>query len=228
MFRYVLEFSKRGFIKYTSHLDLQRILKRAFRRSGIPLKYTQGYHPHPIMSLSQPLSLGYEAEGEWLEIETQEPVSAHRFQTEFQQNLPSGIEITRCGEIKEKKSIAACITGARYLVTFPTPYYRGDFPKLVEDYLAQEQILVMKKQKKKKEPIEVDIRGKIHSITAVEGERGKLCLQMELDCGSASNVSPELIISSFLGFSGLPCIRYEIEVVREELLLPLDYSIDWL
>ena len=228
MFKYVLEFSKRGYIKYTSHLDLQRIMKRAFRRAGIELQYSRGYNPHPRMSLAQPLSLSYEADAEWLEIETEEPVSAHRFLTELQKNFPEGIQIVRCGEIKEKKSLAASVSGAVYTVCFPVPYYREDFPAITKRYLEQKQIIVQKKQKKSKELREVDIREKIRTMTTEEGCRGKLRIRLELDCGSASNLSPELVIRSFLDFTGLSCRRYEIDVTRNGLILPLDYAIRWM
>ena len=36
--RYVIKFSKGGYAKYTSHLDLLRFFKRAFRKTGVDLK----------------------------------------------------------------------------------------------------------------------------------------------------------------------------------------------
>ena len=218
MFKYVLEFSKRGYIKYTSHLDLQRIMKRAFRRAGIELQYSRGYNPHPRMSLAQPLSLSYEADAEWLEIETEEPVSAHRFLTELQKNFPEGIQIVRCGEIKEKKSLAASVSGAVYTVCFPVPYYREDFPAITKRYLEQKQIIVQKKQKKSKELREVDIREKIRTMTTEEGCRGKLRIRLELDCGSASNLSPELIVDTVLECFGLDVDRSAVSIMRKKIL----------
>ena len=57
MNRFVLEFSKQGYIKYISHLDMLRLFKRTFKRAGIPLDYTNGYTPQPILSFAPPLSL---------------------------------------------------------------------------------------------------------------------------------------------------------------------------
>ena len=72
MFKYVMTFSKTGTICYTSHLDLMRMFKRAFKRGGIKLAYSQGFNPHPKLGFAQPLSLGYEGMKELMEFETVE------------------------------------------------------------------------------------------------------------------------------------------------------------
>ena len=57
MGQYAIKFSKQGFICYTSHLDLLRLFKRAFKKAGIKLAYSQGFNPHPKMGFAQPLVL---------------------------------------------------------------------------------------------------------------------------------------------------------------------------
>ena len=42
-----MKFSKTGRAVYISHLDLMRTITRAFMRSEIPLKYSEGFNPHP-------------------------------------------------------------------------------------------------------------------------------------------------------------------------------------
>ena len=59
MNRYVMKFYKDGYVKYTSHLDLLRIFKRSFKKTGLALQYSQGFNPHPKMGFAQPLSLVY-------------------------------------------------------------------------------------------------------------------------------------------------------------------------
>ena len=62
-----LLFSKTGRAKYISHLDLMRMFQRAFARAKIPIKHTEGFHPHPFVSIALPLSVGYSSECEILE-----------------------------------------------------------------------------------------------------------------------------------------------------------------
>ena len=54
-------FAKRGRAKYISHLDLNRCMQRVFKRSGIPIWYTEGFNPHIYITFALPLSLGYES-----------------------------------------------------------------------------------------------------------------------------------------------------------------------
>ena len=71
--RYVIKFSKMGYVKYTSHLDLLRTFKRAFKKTQLGLRYSQGFNPHPKMGFAQPLSLGYASRCELIEFELSEP-----------------------------------------------------------------------------------------------------------------------------------------------------------
>ena len=53
-----LFYTKTGSAKYISHLDVMRAFQRAFRRSKIPVWYTEGFHPHLYLTFALPLSLG--------------------------------------------------------------------------------------------------------------------------------------------------------------------------
>lgn len=61
-------FTKKDTAKYISHLDLTRCLIRAFRRTDIPLWYTEGFNPHPHLVFGLSLPLGVEGENEILDI----------------------------------------------------------------------------------------------------------------------------------------------------------------
>ena len=86
-------FSKKGYMRYISHLDLMRLFMRALRRAGIPLSFSQGFHPHPQLSLKRALKLGIESEHEEAAIVLSHPVRAEDFQQSFQKQLPEGILI---------------------------------------------------------------------------------------------------------------------------------------
>jgi len=88
-----LEYAKRGRLVYLGHLDFQRLLHLALRRSGLPVAYSKGYHPHPLVKYGPPLSVGVAGEREvldlafeWIEPEWQERLRAV---------LPEGCELQR-------------------------------------------------------------------------------------------------------------------------------------
>ena len=53
-----LRFEKTGRAIYISHLDLMATMQRAFSRAGLELKYSEGFNPHPLISVLLPLSVG--------------------------------------------------------------------------------------------------------------------------------------------------------------------------
>ena len=59
-----IRFTKEGSTVWISHLDLMRLLQRAFRRAGLMLKHSQGYSPHPELSIVMPLSVGVSSQCE--------------------------------------------------------------------------------------------------------------------------------------------------------------------
>src|SRR5659263_649326 len=123
MYRYIVKFSKFGYIKYISHLDLMRLFKRSFKRMGVQLEYSQGFNPHPKMGLAQPLYIGYERSGEILEFETVDKINKENILEILNLAMPEGIKIIEFKEIKaEGKSLAAITEFAEYRIKLP---YRG-------------------------------------------------------------------------------------------------------
>lgn len=80
-------------MKYISHLDLMRLFMRAFRRADLPLKITQGFNPHPKLSIKRALKLGLESENEEASVVLKEPVARQEFKERLKKQLPEGIEI---------------------------------------------------------------------------------------------------------------------------------------
>ena len=86
-------FTKKGLIKYISHLDLMRLLMRAMRRAGLPLKMTEGFSPHPKLSIKRALKLGVESDCEEAYIMLSAEVTPEDFRARLQRQLPEGITI---------------------------------------------------------------------------------------------------------------------------------------
>lgn len=215
--KYVLYFTKNGYAKYTSHLDIMRFFKRAFRKTGISLKYSQGFNPHPKMSFAQPLSLGYSSSFELLEFETEKEHDLCEMSALLSAEMPEGMEIKQIKALGDDiKSLAAMADSAEYEVRIPFFAEQSIIEDMSRGYLAQGEITASKRRKKDKKLISVDIKNMIRQFKAVSDESGIL-LDMELDCGSVSNCSPELVISSFLKFSGLDIPRYKIDVERKKI-----------
>ena len=227
MSKYALMFSKTGYIRFTSHLDLLRIFKRAFRRAEIAVSYSQGFNPHPRMGFCQPLSLGYTGEQELIEFQTDSDSGRAHWMDDLSKCLPAGIELIKLGLISEgQKSLAASVYAAEYTISFPVPYELKDFSSVLDEFMSRDEILIEKKMKSDKIQ-EIDIRGKIREVSA-RSENGRLVLECSLDSGSQSNLSPELLIKAFLAYALPYTERYDIEVVRRKININVDYDITWM
>lgn len=216
MNRYVISFSKNGYIKYTSHLDLLRLFKRGLKKAAVPIDYSQGFNPHPKMVFAQPLSLGYTSDCELLEFETTKPINPEEVQQTMAELMPVGITIKECKVLNTQvKSLASAVETVEYNVVLPFPLTNATaaYEEMIASYLNQSEIIAQKKQKKTRKMVDVDIKSKIRFMEVAEGDN--LTIKMILDGGSASNLSPELVISTFVAYANLDVMRYDIEVERK-------------
>ena len=86
-------FTKKGLMKYISHLDLMRLFMRALRRADLPIKITEGFSPHPKISIKRALKLGMESENEEATVVLEELIKLEEFKERLQKQLPEGILI---------------------------------------------------------------------------------------------------------------------------------------
>ena len=63
-----------GSLRFLSHLDVTRVLSRAFRRARIPTAYSRGFHPMPKMAFGPALPVGIASRAEFLDLETTLPL----------------------------------------------------------------------------------------------------------------------------------------------------------
>ena len=88
-----LTYAKTEAMRYTSHLDVQRTLERMFRRAGLPLLHSKGYHPRPKMHLAAALPLGCTGEHELADFWLTEPWEPEAIAAALRQAAPPGIAV---------------------------------------------------------------------------------------------------------------------------------------
>ena len=218
MSRYLLKFSKRGGIRFISHLDLLRVFQRTFRRSGLKLSYSNGFNPHAKIGFAMPLSLGFESRGDYMEFETEIDYTPQEAAERLNAHMPPGLKVLMCRKMKEtgKTAAAAVLRNAEY-----TAEYRGegDIREAVADaivpFLAQESILSVKYSKKKRKDVETEIRPNIHSLSVIGSE--KLILTMMLGAGNSGSLNPQVLMKEFCSFCGLEYEESDWLYTRREM-----------
>ena len=88
-----IRFSKKGEMKYISHLDLMRLFSRALRRSNIPVSVTKGFNPHLKISIERALKLGLESDNEIGYFSLEKYVEPEELIKDMNEQLPHGIRI---------------------------------------------------------------------------------------------------------------------------------------
>ncbi|MGM9605998.1 MAG: TIGR03936 family radical SAM-associated protein [Oscillospiraceae bacterium] len=188
-----LLFSKTGRAKYISHLDLMRTFQRAFQRADLTIKHTEGFNPHPFISILLPLPLGFSSQCEILEFQLLDDISPDEVPARLNAALPEGIVVETCYEGGRKAKELALVD---YHLTLE---YDGGVPdgaaQAWQELLGRERLEVTKKSKKSKtgETI-VDIIPLVKSFNLTE-ESGAVILNAVI---SAQNpgLNPQLLTAA--------------------------------
>jgi len=160
-----LRFSKTGRAVYISHLDLMHTMQRAFSRAGYALKYSEGFNPHPQISIALPLSVGAASRCELMDFKLREDADLAQLPGRLTAVMPEGIEILEAYE-PERKTAAL-----KWLQVEGVFEYDARDPAAMAEALRafyeQESIVITKKTKRGMG--ETDIRPGIRSIAFQAG-----------------------------------------------------------
>jgi len=189
-----LLFAKTGRARYISHLDLMRTFQRAFFRAGISIKHTEGFNPHPFVSIALPLSVGFSSECEILEFGLEGGASPGEVPERLTAVMPEGIVVRACYPAERKLKDLRYVN---YIVNFEYPEGRPqETEPALEELLGRTSLVVKKKSNKAKAGFtEVDIISLVRSWR-LECRRDAMTLDAVL---SAQNpgLNPDLIRAAF-------------------------------
>lgn len=93
MYKIFFTFTKRGILRYISHLDLMRLFTRAIRRARLPVKISEGFSPRPKFSIKKALKLGVESDNEEASLVLIKYIDDKEFIIRLQEQLPEGVKI---------------------------------------------------------------------------------------------------------------------------------------
>jgi radical SAM-linked protein len=192
MQRLRIKFSRGEELKFISHLDLMRCWERALRRAEIPLLYSEGFSPHPHISLAAPLALGVTSEAELMDISVSRWVSPHWFTSGVSRQLPTGIGIIGVFPVAMTlPSLQSAVRLAEYRVTVRAEISREEIEASVERLLNLTE-LPWHHQRDTGEK-KYDLRTLIEDLWVVEWSESTGILVMSLRCDSGGSGRPEQV-----------------------------------
>ena len=189
-------------LKFISHLDIMRLWQRAFNRAGIPLAYSEGFNPHPRMSLAVPLALGITSEAEFMDIVTAREVSPHWFTATLDRVLPSGIKILQVYPIPlTQPSLQSQVAYAEYRVEVETEKGQEEVGAELAKFLALEHLPWQHQRDTGLRSY--DLRALVDDLWLEEWQEGCCTIGMRLRCDSGGSGRPEQVAAA-LGFPDHP------------------------
>lgn len=140
MQRLRVTFSRGEEVKYLSHLDIMRMWERALRRADIPLAYSQGFSPHPKISIAAPLAIGVTSDGELMDIMLRKTISPYFFIKTMSAQVPRGIGIIRADQVSVNlPSLQSQVRKAEYRVELATDKEKIELEEMLSSFLAKRQ-----------------------------------------------------------------------------------------
>ena len=213
-----LLFVKEAQAAYISHLDLLRTVQRAFPRTELEIKHSQGYHPHPIISIVLPLPVGQSSDCELLDFEVTQTSDGSGIAEKLNTGMPCGLRVLDCYEARRP------VRELMYLkADLELEYDRGvpeNGAEQLRELFAREELIIQKRTKRK-EMADVDIAPMIHSVELRE-EEGKICAQVVVQAQNPG-INPQLLERAIAVY--LPELTPDFVRVRRRELLDADGEI---
>jgi radical SAM-linked protein len=212
MQRLRVRFNRGEELKYISHLDIMRLWQRALNRAGIALAYSEGFSPHPRMSLAAPLALGVTSEAELMDIVLADFVSPHAFTASVGRQLPRGIAIDGVFTAAlPMPSLQSQLRLAEYTVALSTDQTRSDIEAAIAGLLKKDTLPWQ--HQRDTGPHKYDLRALVDDLWLIDWHDGACRIGMRLRCDTSGSGRPEQVAAA-LGFS-----RYPDSIHRTRLIL---------
>ncbi len=187
---YRVFYTKTGRLKYISHLDVNRLMQRALKRSGLPVWYSEGFNPHIYITFALPLALGLESRYEIMDFRLTANLPEKEIARRLQCALPDGMEVLSVAKpLYKAQDVGAAL--------FKIEIFSKSSDSVKEGwnrFLEKNEILVEKKTKKGVKT--VDIRPDI-IVKGTKKKDGAFAIEIMLPAGIEKNISPFLVMEAF-------------------------------
>ncbi len=208
MIRARITYRKCASLKYTGHLDLHRVWERSIRRSGLPLAYSQGFHPQPRIQQACPLPLGFTSDCEIIDLWLTENSSENIIQKLLTPALQTGLEITNIIMVPlSDPALQTMVSASNYYCQIIKELDSKIIRKNINTFLSKESLMRER-------------RGKLYNLRS---------LVLGLSYDAIPNSGIEMQLSALPGATGRPeevldelgINIYDVQIKRTNLVLKI-------
>ena len=219
---YRVRFSKHGALKYIGHLDVMRYFQKVLRRAEVDVAYTNGFSPHEITTFAQPLGVGVESDGEYMDIKMNSYISCEELRDRINSHSVLEIQALSVKLLPEKSGNAmASVAAAEYYIDFKPARVPAVLTEVINDpvkindminsFLSQNEIILEKEGKAGLR--QIDIKDRIFEFGWDENEK---CLHAIVDASSGYNIKPQALIELFLKYINGTLMENSLMIYRAD------------
>ncbi len=184
-------FSKKGWLIYSSHLDLMRVWERALRRAGVALAYSGGYHPRPRLQLARALPLGHVGERELIDVWLDEPVDQREFSQSLVPVLPEGLKLRQVQEVRSgAPAMQTQVVATEYRVRVDWDQPAKTAKTRIAQMLAETEITHTRRGKR------YNLRPLIERLELEDVSEERAVLHMRLSARPGASGRPEAVLDA--------------------------------
>jgi radical SAM-linked protein len=206
-----LRFSRGEQLKYISHLDLMRLWERTLRRADVLMAYSEGFSPHPRISLAVPLPIGVTSEAELMDLVVRKTVSPYFFLQNTKPQLPPGVEILEIQQVSlTAPSLQSLTRFIEYRVSVRSEGTEEEVRGAIEATLRAQTLPWH--HMRDTGPRHYDLRPLIEELRLEGWQEGVVTLGMRLRCDASGTGRPEQVTAA-LGLTGHPGLIHRTRII---------------
>lgn len=201
--RVIYRFGKQGRLRFVSHLDLQRYMQRALNRTGLPVAYSLGFNPHPVMSFASALAMGWESEYEVFDVKLTRRVPLDEAIRRMRLSLPEEMPVLEAKYVEDSHpAMMSLVKMAEYRLT-PAEKLE-ELKSGAREFLFRESVPAIRKTKSGER--EIDIRPLCVRLTSESDALIARTMLTEVD-----TLKPDLLMSKLAELAEIELPRVKIE-----------------
>jgi radical SAM-linked protein len=209
--RALFQFAKLSRLRFVSHLDLQRFMQTALRRTQLPVAYSQGYNPHPVMAFASALAVGWTSDCEILDVKLAEPVEEEFAFSQMAAALPPHMPLRRVRLVDDRHpAMMAVLKMADYEITL-SGESAAQTAAAIGAYMDAPSVIALRKTKSGEKP--ADIRAMTLSLRA-EGAAQQTILRARLMLTEKATLRPSLLVDTLAKRAGVEAPGMHIHRLR--------------
>ncbi|HRR30193.1 MAG TPA: TIGR03960 family B12-binding radical SAM protein [Candidatus Sumerlaeia bacterium] len=214
-----LTYSKHGAICLISHLDLGKTIFTIMKRTAIPVSFTKGFNPQPKVQYGPPLSVGFESEGELIDIFLIERRAPKEILKSLRSQSPRGLEFIAAEEIPlSAPAPSAAALAAEYEMILPTEWDSLDWGDALNRWKKSTALSV--EIPKRDKILKRDLKKTILNLEQIKraGENIKNAFRIAVALDEQNYLDPRI---AFAALCLLPLENIEqVQVRRLRIILP--------